>query len=210
MGAFDDVGYIAEDPAVVKIASSLIHNGWEVGLHSSIYSWKGTYLEEKDRIEKLYHTKVSGFRGHWWSHHPEDPLQSIALAGQTAQFEYDSSLGMNKSHGYRRGIAYPYEIFNLDTGKRESIFEIPPIMMDQAIYLCEPNSKQDFWKRVNDIKKHQGCFVMDFHSDSLAPNFLNNTIINLLPEIEQISSDPECWFATPQEIVQWCKTQRWE
>lgn len=207
--------YAYDDERIKRVIHDLIKRGWEIGLHSSVWAWREEqmFLKETKLLENEYNIKIKGFRGHFWSLDSENQTASLALAHKVGGVFYDSSLGMNVVHGYRRGMAYPYRPYDSVTGEYAGLWELPPTIMDQSVYLGGKNNKErieGFIHKINNVKQNNGLAVIDFHTDSLCEGFMENIVRDLLPVLKGIKKDGECWFATPWEIIKWTSKKRWE
>lgn len=207
-----DVHYDCRDRGIQNIVGQLRRSGFEVGLHSSIRAWEFQRIGgEADLFERHFGFRPAGFRGHYWSIARDNIAKCFAQA-QRAGFTYGSALGMNLVHGYRRGSAYPYRPYDATTGEPSGVWEVPPIVMDQSLLLAGDSTQErieSFWQRVDNVQQHQGCLVMDWHSDSLAGGFMENLARHLLPELRRVAGDPSCWLTTPRQLVAWCSRERW-
>lgn len=101
---------------------ALIKGGWEVGLHLSHTSVDdfNKIKEEKDKLEKLTHTKITGNRVHYLGFNKQLP-QKLSQLG----FVYDSSITRSK-----------YQIHKDDLGyhKYDKLIEFPVTIMDAYLF----------------------------------------------------------------------------
>ena len=209
-----DVDYNCFDKSLCHFIRDLHENGFDVGLHTSIKAWDcRRYDVEVEKFEKAFGFEPLGYRGHYWSLSLNNPNDSMKLASDTTNMVYSSCLGMNLLSGYRRGICYPYRHFDKINGEYAGNWEVPPIMMDQSLFFSMNKNyqiKQTLQDKINNLKAFNGCFVLDWHSDSLTKGYMNNITESLLSEIEKFASDSECWITTISEIVNWSKDGRWK
>jgi hypothetical protein len=209
-----DVDYNCFDKSLYLLIRDLHENGFDVGLHTSINAWDHRrYDVEVEKFEKAYGFEPQGYRGHYWSMSLNNANDSMKLASETTNMVYSSCLGMNLHTGYRRGICYPYRHFDKINGEYAGNWEVPPIMMDQSLLFSINKNyqiKQTLQAEIHNIKAFNGCFVLDWHSDSLTKGYMNNITESLLGEIEKLASDSECWIANMSEIVNWSKDGRWK
>ncbi len=207
-----DVGYTASRPQLRQFCENMIEGGWEIGLHSSINCWRyDRFDEETDRFTKCFGLSPKGSRSHHWSLNPdahEQTLVSVAGAG----FDYDSSMGMNEVHGFRRGTSCPYHPYDPTNGIRCGLWELPPVMMDDALYKAgdaHEIRRKIFRDRVDTVSRYGGCMTIDWHTDMLWNGHMDGLGMALLDEITLIASDASCWVATPRQIIDWCTDIRW-
>jgi hypothetical protein len=211
--AANDVTYSLRDTQFAARIRDLEQEGWEIGLHSSINAWRteGGFGREREKLRDAFSVSSVGVRGHYWSldpAHRDESLRRIARAG----FRYDSSLGMNLVHGYRRGSNYPYRPFDPTSGEILGVWEVPPVMMDESLLLAgTDNLARDSALRVRaaEVRRHGGLLVLDWHTDSLARGYMDDSAALVLEFLQAAVPDSECWVATPRAIVEWCSRERW-
>lgn len=208
-----DVPYAVKDPRIRSVVAGLLDGGWEVGLHSSIDAWRdgGRFEEEAHRFERAFGTRPRGMRGHFWSLDPSAPERTLALARAQAAIDYDSSLGMDLVQGFRRGVAYPFRPYD-DNGQGSGVWEIPPTVMDWALYLSGPDTErrcQVLRARAKGVAACGGLLVLDWHEYTLAPGVMSDLAEGLLHELAEFAADSSCWIATAAQIVDWCSHARW-
>lgn len=209
-----DLPYFRTDPATLRLVRACREQGAEIGLHSSIGAWRGAsrYTEEVRRFNDSYDIAPQGFRGHYWSLNPNNPEESLAFAAQHAGLKYDTSFGMNVAYGFRRGTCYPFRPFDTNTGAYSGLWELPPSVMDGALYASAPNNPArvaNFTALAEAVKGSEGVLVLDWHSDSLWEGFMDNMTQALLPAIATIIADTSCWVVSGSEVIDWCCNKRW-
>jgi hypothetical protein len=185
---------------------------WDIGVHTSLNGWRNEsiFSEEKKRFENSYQLKARGFRGHHWSINNANTQLSFEMALETGYY-YSSSLGMNNTLGFRRGICLPFIPVSEKLSK-SFFYEFPPNAMDDSLsYLGSNNERSKAILSFLDIiKKHKGLLVLDWHSDTLRHDFQDGFAFELLKIIETLKSDSECWLTTPTQILNWRIYDRWQ
>jgi hypothetical protein len=185
---------------------------WDIGVHTSLNAWKSEsiFLEEKKRFENSYQLKARGFRGHHWSINNTNTQLSFEMALETG-YNYSSSLGMNNTLGFRRGICVPF-IPVSDKLSKSSFYEFPPNAMDDSLSCFESNYERSktIISFLEIIKKNNGLLILDWHSDTLRYDFQDGFAFELLKIIETLKTDPECWITTPTQILNWRIYDRWQ
>ncbi len=208
-----DVGYTASWPQVRQFGEDLLKDGWEIGLHSSINCWRhDRFDEETDRFITCFGQAPKGFRSHHWSLNPDAHEQTLASSAAAGGFDYDSSMGMNEVHGFRRGTSYPYHPYDPTNGVRCGLWELPPVMMDEALFKAGDTNeirRMVFRDRVETVSRYGGCMTIDWHTDMLWDGHMDGLGMVLLDEIALIASEASCWVATPSQIIDWCSDIRW-
>jgi len=208
-----DVPYALTDRGLLDWLRRLDGEGWEIGVHSSLRAWTSEdgFAVERARLHSAASILALGVRGHYWSLDPADrdeSLRRIASAG----FRYDSSLGMNAVEGYRRGAGYPYRPYSLRDGAPLGLWEVPPTVMDYALYRAGRTYEHRaaaLRRRVDEVKRNGGLLVLDWHSDSMAPAYMEGTTPAVLGLLRDAADDGTCWIAPARDIVAWCSEGRW-
>lgn len=211
---FLDVDYNHSNINIVEKVKMFKNLGFDFGLHTTTGAWDSKrYDLEANNFLSAYGFKPSGYRGHYWSISSDNPSHTMELVNDSTSLNYSSSFGMNKTYGYRRGVSYPYRPYNFETGAYSGNYEIPPILMDQCMYYAGTNNfdRINFFKeKVFEISRNNGCFVLDWHSDSLDPNYMDNITQALLLELNNIIHDSDCWVTSLDSVFEWCKHDRWK
>ncbi len=106
--------------------------GREVGLHSSYYACaEGAAMAgERKLLADAVRREVAGVRGHYLKLGREQGWRAVAAAG----FEYDATFGFASEAGWRAGAASPYRPFDGDVARPYDFVEIPPAVMDGALF----------------------------------------------------------------------------
>ena len=185
-------------PQLQKVISS----GCEVGLHGIdtwIDSTKG--CEERDRVTQTLDTTVTGVRMHWLFFDENSPAVL-----DRASFSYDSTIGYNKTVGYRVGTAQVYRPIGA-----VNLLELPLHIMDTALFypnylnLSEENAERLVWKLIDDVAKFGGALTVNWHDRSIAPERLwDRFYLKLLRELQKRGA----WFATGAQAVSWFRKRR--
>lgn len=209
-----DLGYDYRDPRLQKLTRELSAGGWEIGLHSGTQAWmhEGQYAREAERFASGYGVFPSGQRGHYWCLNPLKPHDAFPKI-KNAGILYDSSLGMNRLHGYRRGVAYPFKPYDPSTGTWSGLWELPPVIMDDALHRAGRNASERmdaFRKRVAESKEASGLLVLDWHEYTLADGIMDDLGKQFCEELTDISRDSSCWIAKPHQVYEWCAIDRWQ
>tara|TARA_A100001015_G_scaffold174664_1_gene194180 strand:+ start:20 stop:1408 length:1389 start_codon:yes stop_codon:yes gene_type:complete len=209
--SINDVMYKYNNKSFVKIFKNLHNDGWEIGLHTSINAYrKKLIFKEIEKFEEVFGFTPQGVRGHYWSSEKMQ-LSHLFTKQLSSKISYDSSLGMNDTVGFRRGISYPYKLFNFSETYSSDLYELPVFSQDLAYHkLLKSKNSSSVREIANNAKKNYGILVFDFHSDAFRKDFLDsvtNKFVNLLLEF---INDTDCWIATPTEVINWVKFDRWK
>lgn len=208
-----DVNYIFSRKDIVQSMIRLIDNGWAIGLHGSINSWRleDRIFSEKESLQKvLGNYQIKGVRNHFWALDDIAPERTLAMQAR-AGFNYDSSLGLNDSPGYRRGIAWPFNPYDKSSHKVVQIIEIPPTIMDGGVFYRDvtPNEGKD--EILDHIKRtfvSGGAVVINWHLEQLNPVRLRGAGPILADALLELVNDSEIYWASPDELYIWWKLRR--
>jgi hypothetical protein len=208
-----DVTYDFRRPELTSALRTAVAGGWEVGLHVSVNARRrsGGIAAERERLESVLDGyPVSGSRHHYWGvdHDlPERTLWEHVEAG----LDYDSSLGLNDSPGFRRGMAWPFEPFDRERGETVPILEVPPTLMDGAIFyqhVTPREGQQRILDHVRVVKEHGGAAVLDWHPEQLNPRRLNGAGAALCAVLPQLAADSGVHWDTPVGLAAWWRRRR--
>lgn len=210
---FLDVDYDFSDYRILNQVKLFHDKGFDFGLHTTTGAWESKrYKDEAERFTSYYGFSPTGYRGHYWSLSPENPSLTMDLVSKDTCLKYSSSFGMNKTHGYRRGVCYPYRPYDYLTGEYTGNYEIPPIIMDQSLFYSGKNNSdrmKEFDRKVGEIASQNGCLVLDWHTDSLSANYMDNLTRDLLIELTKLVNDSDCWVTSMVNVFNWCRNDRW-
>ncbi|MFB6088948.1 MAG: hypothetical protein ABEK36_04180, partial [Candidatus Aenigmatarchaeota archaeon] len=133
------------DIKIIKQIHKLNKGGWETGLHGSYYSYKDKEKlnQEKKDLEAVLADKVHGIR----QHHLNLDIPETWQYQEKTGLEYDTSLGLKNSIGFRWGTCFPFHPLNPNTKQQLSILELPLIIMDTPLFY----GKKDIWPEIQRI-----------------------------------------------------------
>ena len=214
-GQHNDVYYDARMPAIRDALTRAVDDGFEVGLHASIACRSSVELfaQEKAALEEvLGGQQVVGNRHHYWALDATKPVETLRAHG-VAGFQYDSSLGLNDAPGFRRGIAWPFRVFDPATSSELSVLQVPPTVMDAGVYFYEAGDSEHrravLREHLDAVAEARGCAVINWHLAQIVDDRMNGAGPALREELTaRASSDSEIWWTTPREIATWWDLRR--
>lgn len=213
-GDWRDVSYRHDNPSLRRMVAAMRDAGSEIGLHSSIGAVDRQRFErEVLRFESAFGFSPAGFRPHHWSLGSGVPEQALSYAAMSTGLEYCSALGMNRVDGYRRGLDYPYRVYDPVTDSHCGLWEVPPIMMDVSLSVRSESAADEverFRYRRDRVRRTGGCLVLNWHTDSLIPGSVYRDPGALLSELCDTVGDSSCWVCTPSDLVRWARFERWQ
>jgi hypothetical protein len=203
-----DVTYDASRPELAAALRAAADRGCEIGLHASINARlaPARFAAERTRLEHVLDGRpVAGVRHHYWALEPRLPERTLR-AHVDAGFAYDSSLGLNDTAGFRRGLLWPFRPFDRERRAPLTILEVPPTLMDGAIFYGRVDPEEGR-RRIREhlalVEHHGGAVVLDWHLEQLNPARLHGAGPALRDVLLERAGDGEVWWATPAEAASW-------
>lgn len=177
----DRMKYRSKNCSVAEFIQQLSKEGVEVGLHGSYLSWNNSDLliDQKKKIERVIGRPVITARQHFLHFDVEKTPDALVRAG----IKLDSSLGFNRSVGFRAGTSFPYSIMN-------GLVEVPQIIMDGALFndnslnYNEHLAQLEIERIVDRIEEVGGCLTINFHPNYLVNPTYWNTYKFILKELK--------------------------
>ena len=89
--------------------------------------------------------------------------------------KYDCTLGFADHIGFRRGVCYPFYLFNFEESHISEILEFPLLIMDTTLDhsrymgLSPAQSMDPVLKLLNEVTKFNGVFTLLWHNTYFAP-----------------------------------------
>jgi len=177
----------------------IIDRGWEVGLHGGHTSYNNAKAmwEKRERLEKVTHKPVTGYRNHYLRFKVPDTWECLSKAG----FQYDTTFGYADCSGFRNGMCHPFRPFNIDTNQEMDILEIPLIIMDKTLdqtYMrLDEMSKWEFVKLLIDrVAACHGVFTLLWHN-----TYMEGVNLELYEKILAYCHDKRAWMTSGEDIA---------
>jgi len=146
-----------------RILESVKRFGHRIGLHGCAYSLqRNGYARQSKALARVAGRDITWHRNHYlvW-----DPCRS-PKALREGGIQVDSTLGFNTRQGFRAGLAWPYELWDMSTNAPSGILEIPMVFMDAAGVIIEEGPTWDELYRVMEEAEALGGEVaVNFHPD---------------------------------------------
>jgi peptidoglycan/xylan/chitin deacetylase (PgdA/CDA1 family) len=131
-GLNDPCTFRGERHRIVDVIRQLSDDGFDVGLHGSYHSAlePGLLATQKATLERATGLEIKTTRQHFlhWDIRTTPRLQDEA--GLAA----DSTLGFNRSIGFRAGTSLPFHHFDLESNSMLQLIEVPLIIQDGPIF----------------------------------------------------------------------------
>jgi hypothetical protein len=126
--------------------------------------------KEAAQVSEIINSNIISNRQHCLHFDIETTPSVISSCG----IKVDSSLGFNRSIGFRAGTSYPYFLTQKD-GIKLDLLELPMHIMDSSLFradclaLDENLAKKKCLNLINHVERVGGCLTINFH-----PNYITN------------------------------------
>ena len=122
-----------------------------------------------EELQKLEGFSAHGFRVRYLNFN----YQNLFTILEKAKIKYDSSIGFDEKIGYRAGISYPFQPYNIKEDRPFTVLEIPLIAMDLAVQkqvdFNYRKAKREFAQFLDKSKKHRSHFSVCWHTHLFDP-----------------------------------------
>lgn len=136
--------------------------GHRIGLHGCTYSLaRDNYASQRQELSLVADRETTWHRNHYlvW-----DAMRSPAVLTK-AGIDVDSTCGFHDANGFRAGIAWPYELWDLQADRPSGVIEIPLIFMDAAGDLSSERTWAELYERLESAAAVGGRMAVLFHVD---------------------------------------------
>ena len=184
----------------------LAESGHEIGLHG-IDAWlndedaTGESAILRNAVNGSASASIDGVRMHWLYYD-----QSSAKALDDAGFQYDSTVGYNRTIGYRSGTCQVYKPLGTQRLK-----ELPLHVMDTALFfpdymnLSPAEARKRIKVLISNALRFGGVLTINWHDRSIAPERLwHHVYADIVTELKSSGA----WFATASKSVAWFEKRR--
>lgn len=204
----DSVVFDNQKCTVWEMMQEIDRQGWEVGLHSSWYSFDDAdeLKHQKETLEKVLGHEIFSIRQHFL----HCDIRITPRAQCEAGFKYDSTLGFNDNLGFRFGTCYPWHLYDLKAGKELSIIEVPLIVQDGAMLnptkgmrLDEDTAFQYVVQITEAVEEVGGILTLSWHPNQI----IQSDWWNLYCRTLNYLTEKNPWFASVKEIGMWWEKQ---
>lgn len=198
----DRVVFDGQRCSVAEMIREIDRRGWEIGLHSSWYSFDNEeeMKRQKDALEKAACRDVVSVRQHFLHY----DIRVTPLVQAKAGLKYDATLGFNDNVGFRFGTCYPWRLYDLGTEKELPIVEVPLIIQDGALLnpvkgmrLDEETAFQYILQITEAVEKVGGILTLLWHPDSIIMPAWWNLCLRTLKYLK----GENAWFAAVRDAA---------
>jgi peptidoglycan/xylan/chitin deacetylase (PgdA/CDA1 family) len=191
-----DFNYHAED--LSQELGNIADRGWEVGLHGGheAYNNLKALTREKTTLEKALGKEVVSYRNHFLRFRVPDTWEILREAG----FKYDATLGYADCAGFRNGMCHPFKPYDLRTGRKIDILEIPLAIMDCTLDLYMRLDARKEWEIIRHLidatERCNGVITILWHN-----TYMEGERLKLYERILQYCKEKRAWMTSGEKIV---------
>lgn len=172
-------------------------SGGEVGLHGSKAAHNSISLmkREKDEVEKCVGKNIESYRNHYLVISLPSTWRLLHEAG----FKYDCTLGYADCAGFRNGMCYPFEPYDLERQDYIPVLEIPLAVMDGTVLDYMKLDHAQAWtvieKLIEEARRVNGVFTVLWHN-----TYFSGKDLELYKKILDRCSKNNAWLTSCKEI----------
>jgi hypothetical protein len=161
------LAYNGKSLTISNVAKNIEVDGWEIGLHASMNTYKDRQLlsREMEILRENTNCNVVGIRHHYLRFDVSNTWQIHEDLG----FLYDSTMGYNERIGFRSGMAFPFNPYNFENEREYNLLELSLCIMDSNLNtpvgekLDVEKSIQRCYSLMDLIKQSSGLLTVNFH-----------------------------------------------
>lgn len=201
----DKVGYRGGRVSIANVFKSMAAEGWDIGLHGTYTSavQPGVLAAQKAALERALGQEVVSTRQHFlhW-----DPVITPALQ-EGCGLKIDSTLGFNRSIGFRSGTAWPAPAWSAAEARELHLIQAPMHIMDgplfagDALQLPEELAIDYSRELMRRVAATGGCLVLNWHNDRIADDRAMSVYKALLQEAKSMGA----WGGSLRELLAVCE-----
>jgi peptidoglycan/xylan/chitin deacetylase (PgdA/CDA1 family) len=165
--------YSLKDDFIQKLSRNIQKRQHFIGIHSSYdaYCSSAQFTKEKNEIKQQLGIETTYGRSHYLKF--EIPI--TWQIWDDNNMKWDSTLGYTRDVGFRAGICWTYNVFNILTRTELKLQEKPLIVMDIALFNDKNNNTseimiKEIFNLLDKVKKYNGEFVLLWHNTSINAN----------------------------------------
>jgi hypothetical protein len=200
----DTITFNGQKCTVAEMIKEIDKNSWEIGLHSSWYSFNDAdeMKRQKEALANVVKHDIVSVRQHYLHY----DIRVTPNIHYEAGLKYDSTLGFNDNVGFRFGTCYPWHLYDLEGEKDIPVLEIPLIIQDTAMLNPVKGMRLDedtafkYIKQITEtVVKVGGVLTLLWHPNRILDPGWWNLYLRTLRYLKE----KDAWFGTIQEIGRW-------
>jgi hypothetical protein len=179
-----DAKYRLNDKRIKNIIARIQERGHVIGLHPSYDTCNNLELlsKEKDILEQ-YVGKVRCGRNHFLRFEVPYTWQIWNDSGM----EWDSTMGYAGKNGFRCGVCFEYNVFNVLTREKLNLKEKPLIIMDTTYWVYDNKGEDEIEKDLKNLisatAKYNGECVVLWHNSNIEQHKVWDVFVKVLAEV---------------------------
>jgi peptidoglycan/xylan/chitin deacetylase (PgdA/CDA1 family) len=190
---------------VAEMLKEISTRGWEIGLHGSYFSAldEGILASEKKHLEEVVGQEIISTRQHYLHY---DIYHTTAIHNN-AGFKTDSTIGYNRSVGFRCGTGLPFYTWDNVSGKETRVLEIPQVIMDGGLFFRNSlgyNKElaiEHCLKVMDQVEMTGSCLTINWHPNYIVlPDW-----VDVFQAILEEAKRRHAWGTSAGEIYRWWK-----
>ena len=205
-----DVTYSVEANATRRILASISKGGHEIGMHGSFATFVSpeTMLEEKERLQRVTGTAVTGIRQHFLRMRPGITPRTMVQAG----FRYDSTFGYPDRNGFRLGVSSVVPVWDGKNARALELEEAPLCWMDRALSKYQRIESPSRWvdeglDLARAAEDHEGLWVGLWHPNLTGPLGFPGAPAEFRRMVQTIQARRPC-IDSLDTLVRWRRARR--
>ena len=181
-------------------------NKCEIGLHGGHKAYNSTakIKEEKERLEKASGVEVQSYRNHYLRFEMPTTWKCLAELG----FKYDTTFGYADCVGFRNGMCYPFQPFDITGNKFLDIIELPLVVMEKTLTdymgLSVDEEFKVFKTLIDNAEQNNGVLTLLWHN-----HMMDDANAARYNAFLKYAFEKNAWIATAGEIVDWWKENKY-
>ena len=191
-----DFNYQVED--LSHELGDIVDRGCEVGLHGGHEAYRDleALKRQKANLNRELGKKVLGYRNHYLRFQVPETWELLSAA----EFKYDATFGYSDSVGFRNGMCHPFKPYDLRTGRKIDILEIPLAIMDCTLDLYMRLDAGKGWEVIRHLidatERCNGVITILWHN-----TYMEGERLKLYERILEYCKEKRAWMTSGEEIV---------
>jgi hypothetical protein len=171
-----DGNYSMADPWIKTLLRRIHERGHEIGLHSSYNTFRDPEQVRREFYILLKVAETEGIVQRGWGgrqHYLRWEAPTTWEAWEKANLDYDATLGFADCIGFRCGVCYEYQVFNLRTRAALKLRERPLVVMEDSALsgrymgLTFEQARREIGRLKERCKLFGGDFTLLWHNSRL-------------------------------------------
>jgi hypothetical protein len=135
-------------------------HGHRVGLHGSAYGIQDDDYDRRiESLAELAGAPVTWYRNHYLAWDAAQSPPTLFRSG----LRVDSTCGFNDGAGFRAGLPWTYELWDIQGDRPSGVMEIPLIFMDAGHDLSLDKTWDDLRRMLEEVESVGGAVAVLFH-----------------------------------------------